>query len=133
MRRSVSIPGLQHGAPIPNACVVGGVLWSSSIFGRDPESGEVAAPLEAEVATAFGNVRAVLEAAGFGAEEVVRITLRLKDRSVRALVDEHWTAMFPDPASRPARHATVDSSMSGRNLEIELVAVADGEGAAHGA
>ena len=134
MRRSVSVPGLQHGAPIPNASVVGDVLWSSSIFGKDRDSGEIATPLEAEVATAFDNVRAVLEAGGFRTDDVIRFTLRLRDRSVRKLVDEQWTAMFPDPASRPARHATVDASMSGRSLEIELVAVAaTREGPADGA
>ena len=38
-RRSIEVPGLRHGAPIPQASVVGNLLVSGGISPVDPETG----------------------------------------------------------------------------------------------
>ena len=38
-RKSINYPGFKHENPIPNASLVGNILMSSIISGRDPDTG----------------------------------------------------------------------------------------------
>ncbi|MBI3060714.1 MAG: RidA family protein, partial [Deltaproteobacteria bacterium] len=40
-REVVNIPGLAHGAPIPNGAKIGNMVFSSAISGRDTETGKL--------------------------------------------------------------------------------------------
>jgi enamine deaminase RidA (YjgF/YER057c/UK114 family) len=51
----------------------------------------------------FVQVRNILAAGGATPDQLVRMTVWLKDRSNRAPLNEQWIAMFPDPRNRPAR------------------------------
>ena len=46
-----------------------------------------------------------LEAAGGTPDNILRITFYVRDQAAgRAALNDEWVKMFPDPASRPARH-----------------------------
>jgi 2-iminobutanoate/2-iminopropanoate deaminase len=86
-------------------------LFSSGIGG-----GRDSADPAQQAKQMFGNVRQVMEKAGGSPDNIVHMTLRLKDRSLREYIDPEWPAMFPDEKSRPARHAAADPSLSGNAL-----------------
>lgn len=122
-RRSIHVQGLEHGSqPIPAASQVGGLLMSGGISGRDPVTGEIPKDPASEVAQAFANLRAIIEAAGGSLDQVVKVTVFACDRSVRTHVNPVWEEYFPDPASRPARH-TLEVPLARMRLQLDAVAV----------
>jgi 2-iminobutanoate/2-iminopropanoate deaminase len=122
-RRSIEVPGLHHKAPIPQAAVVGNLLVSGGISPIDPETGATPDGTDEQVALAFANVRRVLAAAGGTPEEVVKCTVFVRDRAIRPVVDKYWVEMFPDEASRPARHMLPADLQGSMQLQLEIMAV----------
>ncbi|MEP7739593.1 RidA family protein [Nocardioides sp. 31GB23] len=121
-RRSIEVEGLHHGgAPIPQASLVGSLLMSSGINGMDRE-GKIPGDAATQVALIFDNIAALVEAAGGTLGDIAKCTFFVRDRSIRELIDEHWVAAFPDPASRPARHTLVQQLSAAQHLQCELVA-----------
>jgi 2-iminobutanoate/2-iminopropanoate deaminase len=104
-RKSIYIEGFKHKQPIPNACRVGPLLISGAINGIDPVTGVAPENLAEQCRHMFAHVRSIVEQAGGLLEHIVKINIYLKDRGQREAVNEQWLAMFPDPASRPARHS----------------------------
>jgi len=127
-RRSIEVPGLRHSAPIPQAAVVGNLLVSGGISPVDPETGAVPEGTDEQVAMAFANVRRVLAAAGGTPEDVVKCTVFVRDRAIRPVVDKYWVEMFPDEASRPARHTLSIDLQGHTQLQLEIMAVLGQEG-----
>ena len=122
-RRSIEVPGLRHGAPIPQASVLGNLLVSGGISPVDPETGAVPDGTDEQVAMAFANVRRVLAAAGGTAEDVVKCTVWVQDKAIRPVINKYWIEMFPDEASRPARHTLRTDLQRGTQLQLEIMAV----------
>lgn len=122
-RRSINIDGLGHGnLPIPQASLVGPLLVSGGINGKDRTTGEIPAVIERQVALVFANIRSLVELAGGTVEDIARVTFHVRDKSCRSLIDAEWVAMFPDPDSRPARH-TLTADLAGPLLvQGELLA-----------
>lgn len=122
--RSIEIPGVTHGsAPIPIGARVGNTIYSSGIPGVDPQTGKPASDAAAQARLAFAHMRTFLDAAGAGLDDVVRMTVYLKDPSAREHVNAEWIACFPDPHDRPARHTLEYALQHGMLLQIEVVAV----------
>ncbi len=124
--RSIEIPGASHKAPIPAAARVGNVLCTSAVSGKDPATGALPEDAAAQARQAFANLRAVLEAGGSGLDDIVKLSVSITDESVRAAVNEHWLACFPDPQDRPARHITLHPLQHGMRLQLEALAVIAG-------
>ena len=122
-RRSIEVPGLRHRAPIPQACVVGNLLVSGGISPIDPETGAVPDGTDEQVAIVFANIGRVLAAAGGTPEDVVKCTVFVQDKAIRPVVDKYWVEMFPDAASRPARHTLRSDLQPGTQLQVEIMAV----------
>lgn len=123
-RRVISVPGLSHGAqPIPLAVEKDGLLVTGGLSSTDPATGERPAVLEDEVRQIYANIRAVLGAAGFGPEDVVKVTFFVADPAVRPLLNPGWIEMFPDPESRPARHTLRQELSAGQRVQAELLAI----------
>jgi 2-iminobutanoate/2-iminopropanoate deaminase len=128
-RQSVYVQGFGHKNPIPAACRIGDLVWSGSIQGTDPETGDYGDTLEAQGRLMFGHVRRIAQAAGVSVDDIVKMTVWMKDRTQRAALNGPWLELFPDPASRPARH-TMNADLDGAKLvECEFVAVAPGRDA----
>ncbi|MDQ2736041.1 MAG: RidA family protein [Pseudomonadota bacterium] len=103
-RKSIYIDGFGHKNPIPAACRIGPLLESGSIQGNDPATGKPTGSIEAQCRFMLDNVKKIVEAAGGHVDDIAKLTVWMKDRSQRAALNVPWLEMFPDAASRPARH-----------------------------
>jgi len=123
-RRSIDIEGVAHTAPIPMGSRIDNVVYSSAIMGADPATGDIPDDGAEQVRYAFVNLRRFLEAAGVSGDDVVRLTIHLAEPSLRDAINVEWEAMFPDPESRPARHAMNLPLNRNMLVQLEVVAVA---------
>ncbi|MDB5027621.1 MAG: RidA family protein [Candidatus Eremiobacteraeota bacterium] len=123
-RRSIEVDGFGHGAnPIPAASRVGNVVMTGGISGADPATGVIPEDRQLQVAHAFENLRRILEAAGAGPDDVVKVSVTVRAFDLRPWINEQWLAMFPDEHSRPARHVSRYDHFSGE-MAIQLEAYA---------
>ena len=116
-RQSIYIEGFTHKNPIPAACRLGNMLMTGIITGMDPATGKVAPTLEAQCAFMFQHVRAIMQAAGGSTDDIIKMSVWIVDRSKRDVLNVEWIKMFPDAASRPARH-TAQADLDGGQLII---------------
>lgn len=124
-RSSIYVEGFGHRNPIPAACRMGNLLESGSIQGTEAGTGRYGATLEEQSAFMFAHVKRIVEAAGGSLENVVKVTVWMKDRAARAPMNAEWLRLFPDPQSRPARHA-IQADLDGEKLlECSFVAWLD--------
>jgi 2-iminobutanoate/2-iminopropanoate deaminase len=131
-RTSIYIEDFGHKNPIPAAARIGNVIYASSVHGKDPATGEVAPTLEAQCALMFAHMKRIVEAAGGSTGDIIKVTIWLADRAQREAVNEQWLAMFPDPASRPARHS-MQADLDGGQLVVgDFVAVRSAPSASDG-
>ena len=114
-----------HTGPVPQAVEAGGWIYVSALFGADPVSHAIPADARAEAEQLFGNLVAILAAAGAGLTDVVRvgIVMRALQRD-RPAFNQVWAERFSE--HRPARSA-IEASDFGRPGEharfmIEVVA-----------
>lgn len=104
-RQSVNSPGFSHQNPIPNACRIGNLVISSVIGGTNPGTRDLPPEFEQQIANAFTHIRSTVEAAGGTVDDIIKVTFWVKDpASQRQAINVEWLKMFPDEASRPARH-----------------------------
>lgn len=122
--RSLEVPGVTHGpAPIPMGARVGNMIFSSGIMGKNPADDTLPADAASQAKFAFLNLETLLAAGGATLADVGRITVYIKDNSVRESINREWLARFPDPHDRPARHTLVYDLQGGMLLQLEVVAV----------
>jgi reactive intermediate/imine deaminase len=113
--------------PYSQAVRVGDLLYTAGQAGIDPQTGAVAGPtFEAQARQAFENLRAVLEDAGSGMAQVVRVTCYLTDPGAFAALNDLFGEYFP--AAPPVRSAPVVSLPKSLLFSIDAIAVA-GSGA----
>jgi len=124
-RKSIYIEGFQHVNPIPNACRLGNFLVSGVINGVDPATGKVPPTIEEQCAFMFGHMRRIVEAGGGTTDDIIKMTVWMKDRSQRQPLNREWLKMFPDEQTRPSRH-TMQGHMEGATLiQCDFMAVID--------
>lgn len=123
-RKSIYVEGFGHRNPIPAACRIGNHLESGSIQGTDPTTGRYGATLDEQCVLMFAHVKRIVEAAGGTLGDVVKMTVWMRDRADREPLNREWLRLFPDPDSRPARHAIHAPQLDGDKLiECAFVAV----------
>lgn len=122
-RTSIYIGGFKHKNPVPNACLMDGLLVSGVILGVDPETGEMPDTIEAQCANLFGHVRSIVEAAGGSIDDIIKMTVWLRDVTQRQAVNTEWIKMFPDHDNRPARHALPLTAEGPSLVQCDLMAV----------
>ena len=122
-RKSIHIDGFAHKNPIPNAAVIGNLLVSGVIMGRDTRADSIPDTIEEQCAILFRHVRDIVEAAGGTTDDIIKMTVWLKDATDRAALNAEWIAMFPDPDSRPARHALTLDAGSSVMVQCDVMAV----------
>lgn len=122
-KRSVSIPGFGHRAPIPGAARVGNLLFSSAISGIDPETGQPADTASRQVELVFTHLQALVDAAGTSLDHIGKLAIYVRDNTIRELINEAWLAHFPDPEDRPARHIQLAELPGPLHLQIEVIAI----------
>ena len=122
-RRAIYLPELSHKNPIPAACRIDNVLYSGGVHGLDPATGKLAATLEQQLALAFGHMRSIVETAGGTTDDIIKITVWLKDRDNRAPLNDVWVAMFPDKDTRPARQVMQGELAGAMLVQCDFVAI----------
>jgi 2-iminobutanoate/2-iminopropanoate deaminase len=123
-RRSIEVTGVSHGAaPIPMGARVGNTLYSSGIPGIDPATGKLPTDAASQARFAFDHVRSLLAEGGATLNDVVRMTVYLKDNAAREHINAEWLQCFPDPHDRPARHTLMHDLQGGMLLQLEVVAI----------
>ncbi len=122
-RKCIHIKGMEHGAPIPNGVVIGNMVFSSAIGGKDAKTGVLSEDPAEQAEAMFRNLALFMESAGGTPDNIAHVKLYLKDEKYRDVVNGPWCKMFPDEHNRPARHA-LKVDLRGKNLfQIEIVAV----------
>ncbi|WP_067680818.1 RidA family protein [Nocardia miyunensis] len=124
-RVSIDVPGFGHANPIPVGSRIGPFLASGVLTGRDPVTHELPDSLDAQCANVFDHVRALLTAAGGTTDDILKMTFWLADYRNREALNREWLAMFPDPATRPARQAVAAHLDGGSLVQCDLLAVLD--------
>ena len=122
-RKSFHVKGMEHAAPIPNGVVIGNMVFSSAINGKDAKTGVLSDNPDEQAEAMFRNLALFMESAGGSPDNIAHVKLYLKDEKYRDNVNGPWVKMFPDEHDRPARHA-LKVDMRGKNMfQIEVVAV----------
>ena len=108
--------------PYSQAVKVGDVLYTSGQIALDPETGVLApAEIGVQAERVMKNLAAVLEAAGYTFDEVVKTTCFLSDMSYFAEFNAVYEKYF---ISKPARSCVAAASLpKGALVEVELIAV----------
>jgi 2-iminobutanoate/2-iminopropanoate deaminase len=126
-RRSIVVPGLEHGSnPIPAACRLGPLLVTGAVRGVDT-TGKLPEAADIEVRQAFSNLQLVLAAGGGAPQDVVHVTVFAGIDGLRDLVNTSWAEMFPDPSSRPARHFVRQDLPGAMRVQLEALAYVSGD------
>ena len=108
--------------PFSPAVRAGELLYLSGQVAQEPSTGElVAGGVDAQAAQIFRNVAAVLEAAGRGFDDVVRVGVYLRDMADFKAMNAVYERQFARPY--PARTVIGVASLPlGAAIEIDVVA-----------
>lgn len=122
-RHVVEVEGLKHGGqPIPWAVRMGPLLVTGSISGADPATGAAPADAATEIAQAFDNVDATLEAAGATRDDIAKVSVYLRDLKDRETLNTEWVSRFPSAEDRPVRHTTAEPLPPKYRIKLEVLA-----------
>lgn len=113
--------------PYSQAVSAGGFIFASGQIPLDPQTGEfVPGGISEQTEQVLRNLRAVLEAAGSGLEQVVKTTVFLADMNDFSAMNEVYGRHF---AADPPARATVQAARLPRDarVEIEVIALAGKE------
>ncbi len=124
-RKEVRVEGLAE--PISHftdAVLAGGFLYVSGIVAVDVDGRLVGGDdVIAQTRQVFENMRAVLEAAGCGFEDVVKVTVFLTDVDDRARINPVRQEVFGDARPASTLVEVPRLAVEGAKIEIECVAV----------
>ena len=120
MRKTVTAEkGPKPAGPYSHAVVSGGFVFISGQGPVDPETGTMPDAFSDQVRQTLKNVRTILEAAGSGLDDVVKVQAYVTDLTRFQEFNEVYKEFFThDP---PAR-TTVGSSLLGFLVEIDCIA-----------
>jgi len=107
--------------PYSQAWVANGMLFTSGQIPVDPATGNIPEGISAQAHQALANLLAVIEAAGFTPDQVVKTTCFLANMDDFAAFNEVYAKYLPN---KPARSCVAVKTLP-RNVlcEIECVAV----------
>ncbi len=108
--------------PYSQAIQAGGFLFLSGQIPLDPRTGElVKGDIQQQTRQVLENIRGILESEKLEMEDVVKVTIFLKDVGNFNQVNEVYATYFP--SSPPAR-STVGVANLPRDVEIEIEVIA---------
>lgn len=122
MKKQISSPNAPAAiGPYSQAIATDSLVFCSGQLPIDPISGEMPEDIKTQTRQSLLNVKAVLEAAGLGLENVVKTTVLLADMSLFGPMNEVYAEIFGDPF--PARSAFAVKELPKKALvEIEVIA-----------
>ena len=111
--------------PYSQVVRVGDLVFTAGQPGVVPATGEVAGTdFESQARQAFANLRAVLEDAGSGLDQVVRVTCFMAQADAFPTLNKLFSEFFP--SAPPVRSTPVVALPRGLLFSIDAIAVARG-------
>ncbi len=108
--------------PYSQAVVVDNMVYTSGVVPIDPETGNVVeGDIKVQATRVFDSMKALLEAAGSGCDEVVKTTVFIKDMNDFAALNEIYATYFT--GDFPAR-SCVEVARLPKDVLIEMEAIA---------
>lgn len=109
--------------PYSQAVCVGNQLFVSGQIPINPATGAIeATDIQGQAKQVFTNLKAIVEAAGFSMNDVVKTTVLLADMSLFGAMNEIYATQFSD--TFPARSAFAAKELPKQALiEVEAIAV----------
>ena len=124
-RQSIYVGGFSHANPVPAAARIGQFVFSGAITGRDGSTGVMPADMDTQCVNLFAHVREIVEAAGGTTDDIIKMTVWLREFRDRVALNREWEALFPDPNNRPARHAIAAELDGDMQVQCDFVAILD--------
>ena len=108
--------------PYSQAIQAGNILFLSGQIPLDPASGElVKGDIREQARRVLENLKGVLESQNLGMEDVVKVTIFMKDMGNFSQVNEVYGTYFP---SFPPARSTVEVARLPKDVDIEIEAIA---------
>jgi len=108
--------------PYNQAIAVGETIYVAGQGPADPVTGKInQGTFEEQAALALSNIQAILEAAGSGMQDVVKVTVYLADNDDFAKLNEIYKRYFKEPY--PARATVGADLVFGILIEVDCIAV----------
>jgi 2-iminobutanoate/2-iminopropanoate deaminase len=108
--------------PYSQAIISGDLVFTAGQIPLDPGTMQiVGADVAAQTRQVFGNLKAILEAAGASLDAVIKTTVFLSDMNDFAAMNEVYAAAFGD--HKPAR-STVEAARLPKDVKVEIEAIA---------
>ncbi len=127
-REVVSLPGGGGNIPLSPGIKIGNLLFASGQVGVDRKTRDVPDDVGEQTRNCFRNLGAVLEAAGVGFEDVVKVHVFLTDMDDFRTMNEAYREFFPiDP---PARTTVGIKGLVSEKFKVEIdliAAIGEGE------
>lgn len=102
---------------------IGNIVYSSAISGLEPNAKSPPSDPDQQAEVLFRNIRTFMEHAGGTPDDIIRMTVYVKEEQYRDSINKEWLKMFPDENNRPARH-TLKAPVRGEALfQVEVIAV----------
>lgn len=121
-KQTISTPQAPRAiGPYSQAVTAGDLVFCSGQLGLDPDSGQLAEGLAAQVGQALKNLDAVLRAAGSGPAGVLKTTVFLASMDDFAEMNDIYSGYFGE--SVPARSAVAVKTLP-KNALFEIDAIA---------
>ena len=108
--------------PYSQAVKVGKFVFLSGQIPLDPKSGVLVKGIAAETRQVFGNLKAVLEAAGSSLDQVVKTTVYMTNLGEFAEMNQVYEGYFP---ARPPARSTVQAAFLPRGVSVEIDVIAE--------
>ena len=110
--------------PYNQAVMSGNTLYISGQIPLDPDNGQlIEGDIQKETHQCMKNLKAILEEAGMGFEQVVKTSIFLKDMHQFALINEAYAQYF-NADTAPARETVEVANLPQFvNVEISMIAV----------
>jgi 2-iminobutanoate/2-iminopropanoate deaminase len=125
-REAITASGAPEPAgPYSHAVVANGFVYVSGQGPVNPETGSTPDGFEDQVRQTFENLRTILEAAGSGLGDVVKVNAYVTDLTRFARFNEVYREFF---AQDPPAPTTVGADLLGILVEVDCVAVVRGSG-----
>ena len=108
--------------PYSQAIQAGNMIFLSGQIPIDPKTGELTGGgIRQQTQQVLENIKGLLESQRLGMEDVIKVTIFLKDMGNFNQVNEVYAAYF---SSSPPARSTVEVAKLSRNVEIEIEAIA---------
>ena len=107
--------------PYSQAVESAGLLFTAGQIPVNPENGTIPEGIEAQARQSLSNVQAVIESAGLSLENIVKVTVFLKDMNMFGAMNKIYGEFFTE--KHPARSA-VEVARLPKDVLIEIEAVA---------